>query len=349
LEGKLFAILDSAVDGKNIFGSVVRVQSGDRKLDFTLAAGKMHPDQRYFIASTTKLYTTAVIMRMRVDGLLNLSDPIGSILDAETMSNLHLYHGTDYSQSISIEHLLAQTSGLPNYFGQKPEGHASVEMDLIHGIDRSWTYGEAIALSKQLRPKFAPGTRRKAFYSDTNYQLLGMIIEKVSGKSLHDAYSDMIMHPMGLTSTYLYRDPEDLSPIDIYHKDKQIHVPNAMTSVRSDGGIVSTADESMQFLRAFFRGSLFPAEYLPEMQQWRRIFWPLQYGTGMAKFQLPRIFSPFKPMPAFIGHSGLSGAFAFYVPSHDIYLTGTVNQIHKPGTSFRLLLKLVSKIGSERR
>ena len=65
---------------------------------------------------------------------------------------------------------------------------------------------------------------------------------------------------------------------------------------------------------------------------------------SMARFRLPRIFSPFKAMPELLGHSGLSGAFAFYSPLRNVYLTGTVNQIHYPSTSFKLMLQLINSI-----
>ena len=117
-----------------------------------------------------------------------------------------------------------------------------------------------------------------------------------------------------------------------------------MASFGPDGGIVSTAEESMTFLKAFFAGTLFPARYLPELYQWNKIFFPLQYGVGLMRFQLPRFMSPFSPAPELLGHSGLSGAFAFYAPERSVYLTGTVNQIAQPGRSFRLLLRLLNQM-----
>jgi D-alanyl-D-alanine carboxypeptidase len=52
--------------------------------------------------------------------------------------------------------------------------------------------------------------------------------------------------------------------------------------------------------------------------------------------------SPFQASPELIGHSGLSGAFSFYCPQKDTFLTGTVNQIADPSLSFRLMLKLLN-------
>jgi CubicO group peptidase (beta-lactamase class C family) len=117
-----------------------------------------------------------------------------------------------------------------------------------------------------------------------------------------------------------------------------------MCSFGADGGIVSTAEESMIFIKAFFNGQLFPKEYINEMKIWNNIFFPLQYGVGLARFKLPRIFSAFKSYPELIGHSGLSGAFAFYCPAKEIYFTGTVNQISNPSISYKLMIKLLSAL-----
>jgi D-alanyl-D-alanine carboxypeptidase len=62
------------------------------------------------------------------------------------------------------------------------------------------------------------------------------------------------------------------------------------------------------------------------------------------RLKLPRIFSPFKPVPELIGHSGISGAFAFYCPENDMHITGTVNQIHDPGLSYRLMIGILNKL-----
>ncbi|MBC8509379.1 MAG: serine hydrolase [Chloroflexi bacterium] len=128
----------------------------------------------------------------------------------------------------------------------------------------------------------------------------------------------------------------------MYFKENPLLIPLAMTSFGPDGGIVSTTEEMMVFIRAFFRGDLFPPDYFNEMKQWNKIFYPLEYGVGLARFKLPRLFSPFKPMPELLGHSGLSGAFAFYSPDKNVYLTGTVNQIHHPDISFKLMLQLIN-------
>ncbi len=193
-----------------------------------------------------------------------------------------------------------------------------------------------------MKPRFKPGARGKAFYSDTNYQLLGRVIEAIVGKRMGEVLQGFIFSPLRLKDTYLYDDSNDNIPLSLYYKTDPLRIPLAMTSFGPDGGIVSTAKETMTFLRAFCGGQFFPKEYISELTTWNRIFFPLEYGIGIARFKLPRIFSPFKATPELIGHSGLSGAFAYYCPEKDLYLTGTVNQVARPGLSYRLMIKLLN-------
>jgi len=344
LNERLDGIIRSSVDHKTIFGTVLRAETGDRRLQWTGAAGDITSDSPFFIASTTKLYITASLLKLRESKKIELSDKIGRYIDDETLDGLHRYQGTDYSRDITIAQLMAHTSGLPDYFQHVREGGSSLMKDIVAGRDQAWSFEKAIADAKRMQPHFPPGKPGKAHYSDTNYQLLGRIVETVANESLEEAFRQLIYEPLALTETYLYPNRSDQPPRPLNYKKSPLHVPQAMASFGPDGGIVSTAEELMRFLRGFFEGKLFPKDYISELSVWNRIFFPLQYGVGIAKFQLPRAFTLFRPMPALIGHSGLSGAFAFYCPDKDVYLTGTVNQIDRPGTSYRLMLGVLNAI-----
>jgi CubicO group peptidase (beta-lactamase class C family) len=334
--------LQKSIDQKYVFGAIAMIKKGDET--WISSAGELQAEQSYFIASTTKLYITALVFKFREEGRLSLDSYIEQYLSAEVKKDLHVIGAKDYTSKIQIRHLLSQTSGLPDYFLGKPKGAKSLMEELSTGNDKYWSYQDAIALSKTMTPSFEPGAKGKALYSDTNYQLLGKILEQISGETLEQLLAKYIFTPLKLNKTYLYKDKADSTPATMYFKHKALPIPMAMTSVWADGGIVSTAEESMIFIEAFFNGKLFPKEDLKEMEQWNKIFFPLQYGIGLMKFQLPRIFSPFKPMPILIGHSGLSGAFQYYVPEKNCFITGTVNQIDKPSLSYKLLLKLVTQV-----
>lgn len=339
---KLDQIVKNTVKHKYIFGAVAHVTSGEGAFSWLGAAGNMDETDPYFIASTTKIYITAILLHLRSQGQLQLDDKISQYLPKDLLSGIHVYKGKEYSYDITIRQLMAQTSGLPDYFGDQQKDGKSLQAEITQGNDQAWTLAQVLHRAKQMKPKFLPGTKGKAYYSDTNYQLLGKIIETITNESLHAALKKYVFDPLRLSNTYLYTDATDNSPKSLYYKSAPLTIPLAMTSFGPDGGIVSTARESMTFLRAFFNGEFFPVAYLPELKVWNKIFFPLQYGVGMARCKMPRIFSPFQPLPEIIGHSGLSGAFAYYCPEKDLYLTGTVNQVAQPSLSYQFMFKLIA-------
>lgn len=340
---KLQEVLNKNIDNKEIFGNVVFIRKGNDQ--WIGSAGNIVGKSPYFIASTTKLYISALIFQLCAEGRLRLDDPIGQYLPREIMMGLHIYKGKDYSEEITIKHLLAQTSGLPDYFQGKKNNGKSILKELEEGKDQAWTFEEAIQLSKTMKPLFRPGTKKKAHYSDTNFQLLGKIIEHLLSNKIQNVLQQRICKPLNLKRTYMYTDPTDKSVPDIYFGGIPLNMPLAMSSFKADGGIVSNAEECGIFLQAFMNGTLFPVEYLQEAQiEWNAVFFPIKYGIGIMKFKLPRIFSPFKSMPELIGHSGLSGAFSFYYKEKDIFICGTVNQIKNPSNSYKLMLKLIEQI-----
>ena len=336
-------ILDQSIDNKKVFGTSFALKYGD--VVWSGAAGNFTVDQPYFIASTTKLFVTAIILNLVSKEKLNLEDPISRYLDNGVMDGLHVYRGVAYSDQLTIKQLLSHTSGLPDYFEDKNQSGKSVFTELItKGKDRSWTFDELINLSKALPAHFVPGAKKKAHYSDTNFQLLGKIIENLTGRSISENYDQFIINPLGLVSTYLYQDIADARPQPMYYKKQELHIPKAMASFGPDGGMVSTSTDMLTFIEAFFTGGLFPATYIDKLQQWNPIFYPLQSGVGIHRFRLPWLLNPFGTLPELIGHSGLSGALAFHGLGKNIYIAGTVNQLAYRSTSFRLAIKLIQKV-----
>ena len=335
-------VLDGAIDQKKIFGTSFAVQYNDET--WAGASGNLTVEKPYFIASTTKLFATAIIMKLRSTGQLSLDDLIRTYLENNILQGLHFYNNREYSGEISIRQLLSHTSGLPDYFQLKDAKGSSLKDDLFGGLDQCWSFEQSIERAKVMKPLFAPGAKSKAHYSDTNFQLLGKIIGTITGKSFSENCNELIIRPLKMSNTYLYLDETDSTPQPFHCKSKVLHIPKAMASFGPDGGMVSTSGDMLKFTESFFTGALFPSAYIAEMQQWNRIFFPMQAGVGIHKFQLPRIFDPMGKIPSFIGHSGLSGALAYYSPSKNICIAGTVNQVAHPDLSFRIMIKLAQVI-----
>ena len=356
VESRLQGILEKQLKVKNVFNAVLAVQSGKGDIDWAGATGdayrnkeiKMQVETPYFIASVTKMYTCALIMHLHEKKLLDLDDSISIHLPPSLIKGIHTYKGTDYVDKLKIIHLLSHTSGLADYFLQKQKGGGNILDKIIKNGDYEWNINAVMDIvKKELTPKFKPGESGKAFYSDTNYQLLGTIIESITEKTLAEAYDEVIFKPLKLKDTYLF----DLSSLDskpqptqFYYNDTALDIPKAMASFGPDGGIVSTARESLVFLKAFLSGAFFSRNYLGKMQHWNKIFFPFQYGYGLMRFKLPRIMSPFKPAPELIGHSGSTASFSFYCPDEDLYLAGTLNQIKEQSKPFRLMIDVTNAV-----
>jgi D-alanyl-D-alanine carboxypeptidase len=323
--------VEKIINNKNVFGAIVHVENEDRSFVHTSAAGNLKPDSRYFIASVTKLYVSAVMLRLMEEGKIGLEDKLNQHLSDEIIKGVMIFKGVDYSYDLTVRHLLSNTSGIPDYFFHKqPDGKTAAD-HLVAGNDESWHLEKTLEVVKTLTPKFKPGT--KAAYSDTNYQLLGRIIENITGKSIADVFHDFIFSPLKLQKTYTYTDPNDTTPPPIWYGDKELWLPKYMASVGVEGGIVSTAGESSEFLRAFFRGDFFPKENIEALKKWRLIFSPgvFYFGIGLEKLWIPWIVSPFKPIKEVLGFWGQSGAFAFYHAKTGLYMTGTANQLNGRG------------------
>ncbi len=341
-EKSLQTVINNTIDNKKVFGISFAVKKDS--FMWQGASGNLPIDQPYFIASTTKLFTTAIILKLRAEGKLSLDDKISKYLDKSILLGLHIYKGKDYSQELTIKHLLSHTSGLPDYFQGKGTTGKSLENEITEGNDQFWTFEQAIERTKKMAPLFAPETKGKANYSDANFQLLGKIIETITYTSYSENCKDFIFQPLGLMDTYLYQDSTDKTPKTLYYKNNELNVPKAMTSFGADGGIVSTSKDMLVFIESFFTGKLFPSSYIGELQEWNKIFFPMQSGIGIHLFKLPWIFNPTGAVPYFIGHSGLSGALAYYSPKENIFIVGTVNQIAHPDISFKTMIKLTQQL-----
>ncbi len=310
--------------------------------------GPIDEQTPFFLASTTKLFATALALQLRSEGLLELDAPIAKYLGAATMSGLHRIGGHDFSSEITVRHLLSQSSGLPDYFEGKRRDGSRLATNLLAGTDARWSLEDVLAAARHdLAPHFRPGEARKAVYSDTNHQLLGRIFEGLTDLPLAQLVKVRIADRLGLTRTYLFEAATASTQpavLPLRNVTSRPAIPQAIESTRLDGGGVSSSAELLEFTRAFFDGRLFPAEDLPGLFDWRAVFYPLQYGVGVMRFKLPWYFSPLAPQPELLGHSGISGAFAFWCPAKNAVLAGTVNQLANRSLSYRFMLQVLAAV-----
>ena len=114
----------------------------------------------FFIASTTKLYTTAIVLRFVERGRLTLDDRLVDLVEPGLVDRLHVLRGRDHTARDPIRHLLRQTSGLPDYFLGRRPGGSTLERTIRAGTT-SLDARRRPRLGPQLGPAFAPGTPRQ--------------------------------------------------------------------------------------------------------------------------------------------------------------------------------------------
>ncbi len=334
-------LLTNVITKKYIYGAVFYVSSHDNSIDLIAAAGNIKEHSQYYIASVNKFFVSAIILKLYTQNKLDLHDKISKYLLEEVVRGLHIFKGKDYSNELSIAHMLSHTSGLPCYLTEKQVNGRKAIAELEAGIDQPWPIDKVIQEVKKMRTHFPPGKEGRAKYADTNHQILGLIIENITGEPVNIVLKNLF-NELNLSNTYVCEDVNDQNFVPICFKSAKRHIPLFLNSTQND--IISTAKDQMIFLKAFFSGYFFPQERLNELEKWNNIFFPFKYGVGIQKFYLPRILSPFHSIPEMVGHCGSNGSVAFYVPDMDLYITGTINQQARPNIAFQTMIKFINKL-----
>lgn len=369
------AVLDNyvhqLVQRRGIHHSVVAVERTERSSRCVAVAGPaqpggdpMTPDTPFHYASVTKLYTAAVVMQLVERGDVALDQPMERYLPHGFATGLHRLREVDYSGTVTVRNLLSHTSGIADYFLDTPAGETSFTDRITQG-DFAYTINDVVDRVRKLKPHFPPqdpaAPRQRARYSDTNFQLLGAIVEYVTGGTFQRAVEQRILEPLGLVGTWFAGHPRaSQSPVvaTMWSGETVLDRPQAMASMAPEGGLIGTVNDALTFLRALLAGELFEHEStLASMQaRWNRFGfprdraaiiapgWPIEYGLGIKRYQVPRLLNAGRRSPTFVGHTGASGSWLFWCPEHDLYLAGTVDQTIAAGVPYRVLPKLVKEL-----
>lgn len=365
---RLRATLHRLVTRRDVQHAILAVQSGDGLFRWVGAAGEadangspMRRDIPFHIASIDKLYTAAVIMQLYERRRVDLNASIASYLPQSLIGGLHRIGGVDYTNHITVRNLLGHTSGLADCYEDRPRGGRSLMERLFQEGDMEWNIEDLMRrvrdeLSPHFHPQACDSARQRVRYSDTNYQLLIAIIEAVTEEPIHQVYEDMLFHPLELRHTWLFglSAPPDATatPATIWFEDRPMDLPLALRSFPS---IYSTVDDQLKFLLALVRGKLFndTATLALMRERWHRFglprdaatlrapSWPIEYGLGIMRFRLPRLFTGMRQMPAVIGHTGSTGTWLFYCEELDLLLAGTVDQATGGAIPYRVVPELL--------
>ena len=358
-------LLENLTARTSIRQAVMAVESGDQSLRWRGASGDgIQADSPFFIASIDKLLNAVLVMLLVEQGRVALDDPIAKHLPGPLTRKLHVLNGTDHTGQITIRHLLAHASGLADWLEDSPKNGKSLIEHILSEGDRSFSLEEITEIVRsRLRPHFPPqdltARKPKVRYSDTNYMLLMALIENVHNQPLQRVHEELLYQPLGMQHTSMPGLSEPtaptLPPVPLRADGQVIHIPELMKSFR---GIHSTSGDLIAFLRALLDQQIFSQEEtLAAMQaDWQRFGfpldraalrspgWPIEYGLGLMRFQLPRIFTALRQLPAVIGHSGSTGCWLFWCPELDLYMCGTVNEASAGALPYRVLPQLIASV-----
>jgi D-alanyl-D-alanine carboxypeptidase len=270
--------LDSLV-AAGVPGAVMLVRTGGHTL--RLASGYANLERRtpirvtdrFRVGSLTKTFVATVVLQLLGEQKIALDDTVERWLPGLVPNG----------ENITLRELLNHTSGLFSY-GDDP----AVPKPYLRGDSGYiWTPRQLLKIAFMHKPLFPPG--RRYSYSDTNYILLGLIVEKVTGRPLASELSQRIVRPLGLNDTSF----GTTTHITGSHADGYIRLNGHLvdfvaspTVAWAAAAIVSTADDIAHFYRALLSGRLLSPPLLRQMETTVRWGHPGGYGLGLMDPQL---------------------------------------------------------------
>ena len=264
----------------------------------------MHPRDRFRAGSIIKPFIAVVVLQLAERGRLSLDSRLPAVMPSGTARRIPHAHG------ITVRMLLGHRSGVAEW--DTPD----IDEYIARHPAKIWTLQEILALAAKHPPVFAPGTG--FFYSNTDYNLLGLIIEHVTGRSWRGEIARRVIAPLNLRRTYLPTPGHRSIQGDHAHGYREVNgkivdvtrIDPSVAGAAGGGALVTTLDDLARFLDAVFAGRLFQRRRtLREMLTLA----PAQsdggltgYGLGIEQRTLPDGIQ-------LIGHLGTAGGYRSYI------------------------------------
>lgn len=360
--------LEQLMTLKGVRHAVMALESKDDSFKWSSARGSadqkgtaMEVRTPFWIASVTKLFIAAAILKLHEVKELAIDDLVINYFPENSLKGVHVLKGVDYYNKLTIKHLLSHSSGIPDYLEVRIKGQKNFIEQVLAEEDRAWDIDDILEIIRRAKqPLFPPqdltNSKYKIRYSDTNFQLLIAILERVKQKTIADIFHNMIIKPLNLINTF-HPNSEPLEPAPptstVWIED--VPFENKPQAIASFNDLNSTVTDLIKFMKALLNGKLFDnTETFKLMNGLYQTFvlgfsplsphWPLQYSLGMMRFKMPKLFSLKYSMPALIGHTGAVGSWLFYCSQLDLILAGTVSQTTAAAAPFRVLPKLLREL-----
>ena len=294
-------VLQAGLD-RGLPSVALRVEQGDQVI-FEGAAGFASTEDKtpatatdqYRIASTTKTFTSVLVLQQVDDGVLTLEDTVSHRLDDPVVAKI------PYVDEITVRQLLNHSSGVYDWFDDNSPFWQDAYFGEGADWTKVWTPQELLAYldGDKQDPYFAPG--KGVHYSNAGYYLLGMILEQATGKSYADLLHAGITKKLGLTGTvYGATEPMPADVADAYHliEGALVNVSTIhLSAYGSAAAIISTTQDLNRFIDAILGGELMKPATLDEMLTFGPSDHPgYDAGLGIVRWTTPD--------GKVIGHSG---------------------------------------------
>lgn len=268
LDSTLRTVIDGTAESADLLGYAPGAELFVRSPDWTyhralgtadIATGAPLDCGRPFqIGSNTKMMTATVLMQLAEEGAISLDDPLGAHLPDVAAA-------LPFGDAITIRQLGNHTSGVFSYTDNAPNGAPGIMEGALSDprlLARGYTPDELVRfVMDNGAPSFEPGAEGQWSYSNTGYILIGMILEKITGKPLADLYRDRIFAPLGMQDSFLWNDvptPAFKLPRSYYQPPFDIDSSDwNMSQAWAAGGVISTARDMDLFIRGLLAGDLF--------------------------------------------------------------------------------------------
>ena len=304
-DSKLDAYLSNLSDNERMMAAVYVSQNGETLYEYYSGLASVEENiplsakTKFRIGSITKIFTSILIMQLIDEGKLSLETKLNTF-----------YPDIPNSESITVKQLLSHRTGIHSF---------SDEPAYANYMTKSQSRKQMEQRIQSYAPLFKPNSQHQ--YSNSNYVLLGFIIESLHDKSYAQVVSEKITIPLGLANTYFGNSIEienneasSYRFADTWQRQPETH----MSVPHASGAMVSTAKETNLFLSALFAGKLLSENSLSAMMT-------LEDGYGLGLFSTPFY------KQTYFGHNGSIDGFVSavgYNPADGIVVTVLSNGVN---------------------
>lgn len=323
------------------------IRSNRIPLDYSYATNKKNTP--FHISGIGKIFTATLISLLVDQGKLQFKDPISKYMSSKELDSLFIFEGIDYSQAVTIEQLLAHTSGIADYFEGPVLSGIPFKEDLLKNRNIFWKPEMLLNFSRINQvAQSKPG--EKFSYSETGYVLLGRLIEKIAGKSYAENVKEIFFLPLEMNDSYLLFNTEPLNqpkkPIEfIYLDGVEISTFRSLSFDPAGGGIISTAEDLIRFYEALRNGKLIKKDTLYFLENFTNKFKSgIYYGLGMMEVHFEDFLILLRGLPRVTGHTGTFGTHLFHDAQNDAYIVLNFTSSNNVTKSFRALVEIENTI-----